>query len=550
VNCFEIESSTAISLREIEEALDQVQVEKTARATLQPREHDTESFDASRNRGATYRTHVQLNPDKFRSKRSEALVNQRRARYDEMMSARRRSPKRETSPKSKTESATVATQLVDQLRDAVPAYVSCFASGIPDLSDPQVQVVLDLVSKLRRILSVERAAPIEEVVCAGAVPVLLSLFPLAMLQVQFEASWALTNITSGSSEIARTVIECGAIPALVQHLSANEELAEQAVWALGNLAGDGPAVRDFVIVSALNAILRVKFQKLSGLRNFTWTLSNLCRGKPMPPIEALRLILPILVKMIYSTDDEIMTDAAWAISYISDNTSYVQDVVESGVTRRLVELLMSPSFSVQTPALRCVGNIVTGDDLQTQIVLNLSVLPFFLCLLASPKKAIRKETLWAISNITAGNRHQIQAVIDANLIPPIVQLCQHSEFDIKREATWALGNAITNGDQNQIKYIFEMGVIPVFAGLLSCTDTRILTVVLEALQSLLKIENAVGMFEACGGMEPLENLQNHANTQISEMAVCITETVFGNVDEAAVNVAPADSMPTTYPFQF
>jgi hypothetical protein len=93
-----------------------------------------------------------------------------------------------------------------------------------------------------------------------------------------------------------------------------------------------------------------------------------------------------------------------------------------------------------------------------------------------------------------------------------------------------------------------MGVIPVFAGLLSCTDTCILTVVLEA--PLLKIENAVGMFEACREMEPLENLQNHANTQIYKMAVCIIETFFGNVDEAAVNVAPAGSMPTTYPFQF
>jgi importin subunit alpha-2 len=58
--------------------------------------------------------------------------------------------------------------------------------------------------------------------------------------------------------------------------------------------------------------------------------------------------------------------------------------------------------------LRAVGNIVTGDDLQTQVVLNCSVLPCLLTLLGSPKETIRKEACWTISNITAGNKNQIQ----------------------------------------------------------------------------------------------------------------------------------------------
>ena len=60
--------------------------------------------------------------------------------------------------------------------------------------------------------------------------------------------------------------------------------------------------------------------------------------------------------------------------------------------------------SVQTPALRTAGNIVTGDDHQTQCVLNCGALPRLLALLQSPKKGIRKEACWTISNITAGTR--------------------------------------------------------------------------------------------------------------------------------------------------
>ena len=64
--------------------------------------------------------------------------------------------------------------------------------------------------------------------------------------------------------------------------------------------------------------------------------------------------------------------------------------------------------TVVSAALRAVGNIVTGDDVQTQVILNCSALPCLLHLLSSQKESIRKEACWTISNITAGNRAQIQ----------------------------------------------------------------------------------------------------------------------------------------------
>lgn len=84
--------------------------------------------------------------------------------------------------------------------------------------------------------------------------------------------------------------------------------------------------------------------------------------------------------------------------------------------RKVVDLLLHQSPGVQTPALRTIGNIVTGDDVQTQAVIQCGALPSLLSLLDSPKKGIRKEACWTLSNITAGNRDQIQAVIDIGII--------------------------------------------------------------------------------------------------------------------------------------
>lgn len=288
------------------------------------------------------------------------------------------------------------------------------------------------------------------------------------------------------------------------------------------------------------------------LRNATWTLSNFCRGKPQPIFSQVRPALPCLSQLIFSQDDEVLTDACWALSYLSDGPNEkIQAVIESGVCRRLVELLMHSSCSVQTPALRTVGNIVTGDDLQTQIIINCSALPCLLALLTSVKKGIRKEACWTISNITAGNKEQIQAVIDANILPPLIQLLQHAEFDIRKEAAWAISNATSGGSPEQILHLVHQGCIRPLCDLLTVQDAKIISVALEGLENILKVgdkqsltskdENnqmAVHISE-CDGLTKIEDLQTHENAEIYDKAVKILETYFSAEDEQDDELMPA-----------
>lgn len=263
-----------------------------------------------------------------------------------------------------------------------------------------------------------------------------------------------------------------------------------------------------------------------------------------------------MAKLVYSLDDEVLIDACWAISYLSDGANdKIQAVIEAGIPRRLVELLMHASTSVQTPALRSVGNIVTGDDVQTQVIINCGALPALLSLLSSGKDGIRKEACWTISNVTAGNSTQIQAVIDANIIPPLIHLLSNGDLKTRKEACWAISNATSGGLQKpeQIRYLVAQGCIKPLCDLLACPDNKIIQVALDGLENILKVgemdKDAAGegtegsinryalFIEECNGMEKIHDCQTNANEEIYMKAYNMIEKYFSDEEEG---IEPAE----------
>lgn len=263
--------------------------------------------------------------------------------------------------------------------------------------------------------------------------------------------------------------------------------------------------------------------------------------------------MSVLARLLGSTDEEILIDTCWAISYLSDGSNErIQAVIDAGVTSRLVELLNHPSTSVQTPTLRSVGNIVTGDDTQTQLVINCGALAGLLHLLGSPKDAIRKEACWTISNITAGNTTQIQAIIDHGLIEPLIQILIHGDPKTKKEACWAICNATSGGlnKPEQIKYLVNAGCIKPLCNILTSMDNKIILVALDGLDNILRVgetekSNTMEgynpyslLIEECGGIDHIHALQNHDNLEIYNKSYQLIEKYFADEEGVDADMAP------------
>ena len=94
--------------------------------------------------------------------------------------------------------------------------------------------------------------------------------------LQFEAVWALTNVSSGSSAHTQHVVSLGCIEKILKLIECNgscADLVEQCFWALGNICGDSVGYRDLVLSHGALSIMLPFFKtnpttyRLSFLRN-------------------------------------------------------------------------------------------------------------------------------------------------------------------------------------------------------------------------------------------------------------------------------------------
>lgn len=80
----------------------------------------------------------------------------------------------------------------------------------------------------------------------GIVPTLVSFLKQTEYpHLQFEACWIITNIASGSNSQCESLVEKGCIDVLLHLLYLDRPyLNEQALWGIGNIAGDCSKFRD------------------------------------------------------------------------------------------------------------------------------------------------------------------------------------------------------------------------------------------------------------------------------------------------------------------
>ena len=166
-----------------------------------------------------------------------------------------------------------------------------------------------------------------------------------------------------------------------------------------------------------------------------------------------------MIGLIHSSDVEVLTDALWALAYLSGGENVLGLVDDPALLSHIVGLLLHHLPLVQRPAITVIGNLCQGPDEQTQAALDAGALSPLRELLSSPAAWLRKEGAWALSNVCAGSRVQIQAVLDCDALTPLMDLMRNDPGPARREAAWAIINAAAGGSSEQAELLVGHGAI-------------------------------------------------------------------------------------------
>jgi hypothetical protein len=353
------------------------------------------------------------------------------------------------------------------------------------------------------------------------------------------------------------------VPPLVDLLvSSSATVRDQAIWCLGNVAGDGAELRDALLQTpnALENLIRnVEYPESETLlRNALWALANCCRGKPAPETALVAPLIPVLVRALCEAEDEqMLSDSAWGLSYLTDGDDDRVDMIlaHEGVAERLVALLEHDSAHVALPALRVIGNIVTGADRQTERCMRAGILPRLVRLIQGSRRHMRREACWAASNIAAGSKDQIAALIATpGMVPALLQQMATGEWAVRKEAAWAVSNLATQARPDDVRHVVAAGAIGPICSLLSVDDTRILHIMLETTEAIFKLaqdndthgvypglQDYVRSFDEHEGLRLIETLQDHADARIYERAQRLITEFINEADEQNGDDAAEDT---------
>eukprot|EP01016_Furgasonia_blochmanni_P009265 TRINITY_DN13835_c0_g1_i4.p1 TRINITY_DN13835_c0_g1~~TRINITY_DN13835_c0_g1_i4.p1 ORF type:complete len:531 (-),score=92.78 TRINITY_DN13835_c0_g1_i4:61-1593(-) len=476
-----------------------------------------------------------------KSKRDAYSIELRKQRTNEILDAKRfklnSTKNKDFNPLKGLDPQQIVAYFV-QIRDKL----------IVDLQTNNFLAVENTVKELRTIISEDSEGPFKECVAADLVPVLISLLNPgyeAFFDIQYEAAWCLSNIASGDTTHILYLIREGMLNTFVSLLNhQNTAMLEQVIWGLSNLTGDVHDIRMKVLECGIvpQLIRILKNEKTPNLlRVCSWMISNLVRGKPYPPYEKVAELIPFVVSMLGSDDDDTVSEATWALSFLADGPdSQIEEILSfDGVVERICELMHHQSHDINVPALRTCANCLTSEDESViEEYLRHDALSGLSSFLNHIKKPLRREACWALSNILVGTFEHVDAVFRTEIPKRLYQMMQLEEFNIKREATLCFTNATCNGGFIHMQAMSDLGVFDALVYMLDTNlDSKLLYSVLDAVDSFFAygeqimtdldaMNPYVKKFEDLGGSKALEHLQDHDESDIYDKTYEIIEKYF------------------------
>ncbi|CAN4091555.1 unnamed protein product [Withania somnifera] len=288
-----------------------------------------------------------------------------------------------------------------------------------------------------------------------------------------------------NEEIVNVIVDCGAVPALVQHLQTPPHVSE---------------------VEGSHMPYEHEVEKGSA-----FTLGLLAIKPEHQQLIVVAGALPHLVNLLKRHRDAqnsravngVIRRAADAVTNLAHENSSIKTRVriEGGIPP-LVELLEFVDSKVQRAAAGSLRTLAFKNDENKNQIVECSALPTLILMLRSEDAALHYEAVGVIGNLVHSSPNIKKEVLLAGALQPVIGLLSSSCSESQREAALLLGQFAATDSDCKI-HIVQRGAVPPLIGMLQSPDAQLREMSAFALGRLAQ-DNVADLIKV-GGVQKLQD---------------------------------------------
>lgn len=204
-----------------------------------------------------------------------------------------------------------------------------------------------------------------------ALPVLGSLLNHHDSDTVIDACWAIAYCGEGPPERINAVVQSGVIAKLVSFLSNPSWMLQlPALRVFGNLACGSIQQNQVIFSSGASAVLQflLNHPKITIMKETAWIIGNLLvSNEQMVQLVFQTGVMPDIVRLMRHSNVALRLEAVYTVSNAvgRGTPEQVDFLVQQGLLRCLVNLLVDPNPNVITAALDCLNSLFQcGNEMQ------------------------------------------------------------------------------------------------------------------------------------------------------------------------------------------
>lgn len=357
---------------------------------------------------------------------------------------------------------------------------------------------------LRKILTEYSNWVIQYVIDRNVLSTILGLLSSEHLHLRLEAAWCIANLSNGTSAQTACIVRKNGLPLLLEvSQSPFPQIAEQAVWALGNIIGDSPEFRQLALRIGIVTLLASRFSnsELALKKIVLWVFASLCKQRaPKEPLKELEPALKVLVQGIVDglpeTSEEIEDTVEALARMVCKKT--LDSLINPPLFAKLKEYFDASLAGKLPPAVanHCnaiFGSEASGEAKHVDLLLDAGLLDSFAQALQNDSELWASEVCWILSNIALSDERQVAKLLERKaLMQGVLALIASNGEDKSSEALWVVCNLCKVKNSILLNQIFELGLLNIFHIILKDNVEQKCSLVLEALTFLLEYFQNLG----------------------------------------------------------